>query len=122
MSVSDREKTKIILTAGIQNQKLFKKFCISYITFFLIPLIVCLMKLYHLSINLIKNMNPFILEPIHKLLFVIVIFFYLYDTIKKDLDGPFGFPYSYIYIGMCIFTVLLVSKQLLVSGQIKINK
>ena len=104
------DKAATILKAGIQNKAKFKKFLIAYITFFLIPLVVCFMKIYKLTVNLIAHMNPFSLVPIHRLVFVIIIMIYLYGPVKQDLDKQFGFPYSYIYIGVCIFTVLLISK------------
>jgi putative effector of murein hydrolase LrgA (UPF0299 family) len=85
------DKARDILRAGVQNKELFKKFLTSYLTFFLVPLIVSLMKIYKLVIVLVKNMNPFILDPIHKLIFVIVVF-------------------SYLYIAICIFSVLLIAK------------
>jgi putative effector of murein hydrolase LrgA (UPF0299 family) len=103
-------KAETILRAGIQNKTKFKKFLSAYITFFFIPLVVCFMKIYKLTSNLITHMNPFSLSSVHRLVFVIIIMIYLYGPIKQDLDEPFGFPYSYIYIGVCVFTVLLISK------------
>ena len=105
-------KAQTVLKAGIQNQSKFKQFLTAYITFFIIPLVVCLMKIYKLTINLIKNMNPFPLDIVHRFVFVIIIMIYLYGPIKQDLDGPFGFPYSYIYIAVCVFTILIISQTL----------
>ena len=104
-------KTETILKAGIQNKTKFKKFLTAYITFFILPIVVCFMKIYRLTINLIKNMNPFTIEPLHRFVFVIIIMMYLYGTIKQDLDGPFGFPYSYLYIVICLFTLFYILKK-----------
>jgi hypothetical protein len=105
-------KAATVLRAGIQNKTKFKKFLSAYITFFLIPIVVCFMKIYKLTVNLIRHMNPGLLEPVYRFVFVIIFMVYLYGPIKQDLDGPFGFPYSYIYIGICIFTLLLISNGL----------
>lgn len=105
-------KTETILRAGIQNKTKFKKFLTAYIPFFIIPLIACFMKIFTLTVNLIKNMNPFSIEPVHRFVFVIIIMIYLYAPIKQDLDGPFGFPYSYLYIVICLFTLFLISKRI----------
>jgi hypothetical protein len=110
--MSSSSKAGTILRAGIQNKTKFKKFLSAYITFFLIPLVVCLMKIYKLTVNLVKHMNPFSLEPVHRFIFVIIIMIYLYGPLKQDLDEPFGFPYSYLYIGICIFTLYLISKDI----------
>ena len=105
-----------VLKSGIQNKKLFKYFITSYVTFFLIPLIVCLIKLCRVIYNLIKNISHLSLEPIHKLIFIIVIFMYLYDTIYYDLDLVYGFPYSYMYIAICAVTVFILGSRLNINS------
>jgi len=117
--MSSSENAMAVLKGCIEDKEEFNKFLKSYLTFFLIPLIVCLMKIYKLMINLVKNMNPFALEPIYKLCFVMILFIYLYVPIKKDLDEPFGFPYSYIYIALCVFTVFMLARKIKITSEPK---
>jgi hypothetical protein len=70
-------------------------FISSYILTFIIPLIVAFIALFKLTMSMVLNMNPLLIESKYKYIFFTVILGSFYYPIKKNLDR--GFPYSIIY-------------------------
>jgi len=99
---NQRDRAKAIATAGIQDPVKFKAFITSYSLFFVIPIIVGLVKLYKLIILIFSNIDIMNVETKYKLMFIAIILFNFYYPIKETLDDEFKFPYSVIYIVVCI--------------------
>lgn len=95
-------KAQAIARAGIQDKQKFKTFITSYSLFFIIPIIVGLVKLYKLIILLFSNIDVMNVETKYKLMFIAIILFNFYYPIKEILDEEFKFPYSIIYIVVCV--------------------
>jgi hypothetical protein len=100
-----------IATAGIQNTDKFKSFLTSYIIYFFIPIMVALVKMFKLIMALVPKMDPFRLNLKYKLMFIAIILMSFYYPIKKDLDTPFKFPFSFIYAAFAILAVMLILVQ-----------
>ena len=83
--------------AGIQNGQAFQSFISSYILYFIIPILVALLKMFQLIVRLISNMNPLGLDTKYKLMFITLLLISFYYPIKHDLDYEYDFPYSIIY-------------------------
>jgi hypothetical protein len=97
-----KNKAQAIARAGIQDKVKFKAFITSYSLFFIIPIIVGLVKLYKLIILLFSNIDVMNVETKYKLMFIAIILFNFYYPIKEILDEEFNFPYSIIYIVVCV--------------------
>lgn len=100
--VSKKDRAKAIATAGIQDKVKFKAFMASYSLFFIIPIIVGLVKLYKLIILIFSNIDVMNVETKYKLMFIAIILFNFYYPIKDTLDDEFNFPYSVVYIVVCV--------------------
>lgn len=80
----------------------------SYVLFFIIPIIVSIGKLYQLVGILFSNISFKIDRP-SGLVFLAITLMSFYDIIKQNLDNKkdlFYFPFSTIYAGVSIFTVM----------------
>ena len=97
-----KNKAQAIATAGIQDKVKFKAFITSYSLFFIIPIIVGLVKLYKLIILIFSNIDIMHVETKYKLMFIAIILFNFYYPIQERLDDEFNFPYSTIYIVVCV--------------------
>lgn len=106
---SDRDKARAIARAGIQDKAKFKAFITSYSLFFIIPIIVGLVKLYKLIILIFSNINVMKVETKYKLMFIAIILFNFYYPIKELLDDEFKFPYSTIYIVICVISFGMIA-------------
>ena len=105
------DRANAIATAGIQNMDKFKTFLTSYIIYFFIPIMVALVKMFKLIMALVPKMDPFTLNLKYKLMFIAIILMSFYYPIKKDLDKPFKFPFSFIYAAFAILAVMLILVQ-----------
>jgi putative effector of murein hydrolase LrgA (UPF0299 family) len=100
-----KNKAQAIATAGLQDKAKFKAFITSYSLFFIIPIIVGLVKLYKLIIQIFSNIDIMNVSTKYKLMFIAIILFNFYYPIQKTLDEEFKFPYSIIYIVICVISV-----------------
>ena len=98
-------KAQAIVNAGIQDKAKFDAFITSYTLFFIIPLIVALIKLYKLVGLVFSNVDVINIETKYKLMFITIILFNFYYTIQQNLDAKFNFPYSIIYIIVCVVSL-----------------
>lgn len=94
---SNAGKVNAVLNAGIQNGQAFQSFISSYLLYFIIPILVALLKLFQLITTLVLNMNPLGLDTKYKLMFISLLLMSFYYPIKDDLDYEYNFPYSIIY-------------------------
>ena len=111
--------TLVLLIKTIQTQmsslksdsiNIFVKFISSYMLFFIVPIIVSIAKLYQLIVSLFSNIS-FTLDSKYKIVFMAILLFSFYESIKNDLDSAFKFPFSMIYAGVSICTLLFLYKK-----------
>lgn len=108
---NQRDRAKAIATAGIKGEAKakFKAFITSYSLFFIIPIIVGLVKLYKLIILIFSNIDVMNVETKYKLMFIAIILFNFYYPIQERLDEEFKFPYSIIYIIVCVISFGMIA-------------
>lgn len=104
-----KDRALAIATRGLRHKAKFDAFITSYSLFFIIPIIVGLVKLYKLIILIFSNIDIMNIATKYKLMFISIILFNFYYTIRDNLDESFNFPYSIIYIVVCIISVGLVA-------------
>ena len=106
-----KNKAQAIASAGLQDKAKFKAFITSYSLFFIIPLIVGLVKLYKLIILIFSNIDVMNVKTKYKLMFVAIVLFNFYYPIQEILDTKFNFPYSIIYIVICVVTLGFIAHK-----------
>jgi hypothetical protein len=107
-TVGKKDKALAIVTRGIRNRAKFDAFITSYSLFFIIPIIVGLIKLFKLIIQLFSNIDIMKIETKYKIMFIAIILFNFYYPIKDTLDTEFNFPYSVIYVIVCVISLGMV--------------
>lgn len=88
----------------------FIKLASSYMLFFIVPIIVSIAKLYQLVVSLFSNIS-FALDSKYKIVFMAILLFSFYESIKNDLDSAFKFPFSMIYAVVSICSLLFLYQK-----------
>jgi hypothetical protein len=94
-----------------QTSQAFQSFISSYLLYFIIPILVALLKTFKLGVTLLSNISPFGLKTNYKIIFLILILASFYDPIKYNLDYEYDFPYSIIYAVLSAASVAFIIKK-----------